>query len=45
VTDTPELAQRELDRGARVVTCADDHFLLVHGLRDAYRQYQQIKIR
>ncbi|MGB8011875.1 MAG: aldolase/citrate lyase family protein [Terriglobales bacterium] len=45
VTETPEQAQRELDRGARMVTCADDHFLLVHGLRDAYRQFQQIKIR
>lgn len=45
VTQTPELAQQELDRGARMVTCADDHFLLVHGLRDAYRQFEQLKIR
>jgi 4-hydroxy-2-oxoheptanedioate aldolase len=45
VTETPELAQTELDRGARMVTCADDHFLLAHGLRDAYRQFENIKIR
>jgi 4-hydroxy-2-oxoheptanedioate aldolase len=44
VTETPEVAQLELDRGARMVTCADDHFLLVHGLRDAYRQFENIKI-
>jgi 4-hydroxy-2-oxoheptanedioate aldolase len=45
VTQTPELAQQELDRGARMVTCADDHFLLVHGLRDAYQQFQDLRIR
>src|SRR5271170_776040 len=33
VTPTPESAQIELDRGARMVTCADDHFLLVQGLQ------------
>lgn len=44
VTDTPELAQLELDRGARMVTCADDHFLLVQGLQNAYRQFDKIKI-
>ena len=44
VTDTPELAQLELDRGARMVTCADDHFLLVHGMQDAYRQFKDIRI-
>jgi len=45
VTGTPEAAQAELDRGARMVTCADDHFLLVHGLQDAYRQFEQIRVR
>ncbi len=44
VTETPEAAQRELDRGARMVTCADDHFLLVHGLQNAFRQFENIKI-
>ena len=42
VTETPESAQRELDRGARMITCADDHFLLVRGLQEAYRQFQTI---
>jgi 4-hydroxy-2-oxoheptanedioate aldolase len=45
VTETPEVAQLELDRGARMVTCADDHFLLAHGMRDAYRQFENIKVR
>jgi 4-hydroxy-2-oxoheptanedioate aldolase len=45
VTETPESAQRELDRGARMVTCADDHFLLVKGMQDAYRQFEGISIR
>lgn len=45
VTETPETAQKELDRGARMVTCADDHFLLVRGLQDAYRKFESIGIR
>ena len=45
VTETPDLAQLELDRGARMVTCADDHFLLVRGLQHASRQFQNIGIR
>jgi 4-hydroxy-2-oxoheptanedioate aldolase len=45
VTETPEAAQFELDRGARMVTCANDHFLLVRGLEDAYRDFQNIGIQ
>lgn len=45
VTDTPETAQKELDRGARIVTCADDHFLLVRGLQEASRRFDDIAIR
>jgi len=45
VTETPEVAQTEIDRGARIVTCADDHFLLAHGLRDAYQRYEHLKVR
>jgi 4-hydroxy-2-oxoheptanedioate aldolase len=45
VTETPESAQAELNRGARMVTCADDHFLLVKGLQDAYRRFEGISIR
>jgi 4-hydroxy-2-oxoheptanedioate aldolase len=44
VTSTPETAQKELDRGARMITCADDHFLLVKGLQDAWQQFQHLKI-
>lgn len=45
VTETPEAAQLELDRGARMVTCANDHHLLVRGLQDAYLQFETIRIR
>jgi 2-keto-3-deoxy-L-rhamnonate aldolase RhmA len=45
VTSTPESAQLEIDRGARMVTVANDHFLLVHGLRDAYRHFEDLKIK
>jgi 2-keto-3-deoxy-L-rhamnonate aldolase RhmA len=44
VTDTPAVAQVELNRGARMVTCADDHFLLVHGLQSAYQQFEKVKV-
>jgi hypothetical protein len=27
------------------VTCADDHFLLVKGLQDAFRRFEGISIR
>lgn len=45
VTETPEAAQAEIDRGARMVTCADDHFLLVRGLQQAYEEFQGIAIK
>jgi 4-hydroxy-2-oxoheptanedioate aldolase len=44
VTETPEVAQIELNRGARMITCANDHFLLVDGLKDAYRDFKEIGI-
>jgi 4-hydroxy-2-oxoheptanedioate aldolase len=44
VTRTPEAAQREVDRGARMVTCADDHFLLVHGLQNAGKNFAGVNI-
>lgn len=44
VTDTPEMAQLELNRGARLITCADDHFLLVQGLQRAYREFENLKL-
>jgi 2-keto-3-deoxy-L-rhamnonate aldolase RhmA len=45
VTDTPEAAQKELDRGAQMVTCGNDHFFLVRGLQEAYRRFENIGIR
>lgn len=44
VTTTPESAQTELARGARMITCADDHFLLVKGLQDALHQFRHVHI-
>lgn len=45
VTETPEAAQNVMDRGARMVTCANDHFLLVEGLRRAYREFEKLEIK
>lgn len=45
VTRTPEEACKEMDRGARMITCADDHFLLVRGLEQAYRAFESVTMR
>lgn len=45
VTESPETAQFELDRGARMVTCANDHLMLVQGMREAYHEFQKIGIQ
>ena len=45
VTNTADAAQKALDRGARMVTCANDHFLLVHGLQAARQVYGNIRIK
>ena len=42
-TNTPEAAQEALDRGKRMVTCANDHFLLVDGLRKAGLEISLVK--
>jgi 4-hydroxy-2-oxoheptanedioate aldolase len=42
---TPEAAQRALDRGARLLTTANDHVLIVKGLQDAIKGYQGLRIR
>ena len=44
ITSTPESAQEEINRGARMVTCADDHFLLIQGLQDAARRFENLEI-
>jgi 4-hydroxy-2-oxoheptanedioate aldolase len=43
-TSSAAAAQQALDRGARMVTCANDHFLLVDGLRNAYHEFAGISI-
>ncbi|HLV86243.1 MAG TPA: aldolase/citrate lyase family protein [Candidatus Sulfotelmatobacter sp.] len=45
VTVTPESAQTEIDRGARMVTCADDHFVLVQGMQQAASRFASLAIR
>ncbi len=45
VTGTIEAAQDAVDRGARMITCANDHFLLVHGLQNAYREFAKVGVR
>lgn len=44
-TSSPAAAQAALDRGARMVTCGNDHFLLVDGLRNAYREFSGLRVR
>jgi 4-hydroxy-2-oxoheptanedioate aldolase len=44
-TGTPEAAQRALDMGARMVTAGGDHHALVNGLKNSFRQFEQIAIR
>ena len=44
VTDTPEAAQRALERGARMVTCFNDHFALVYGLQKARQDFGSLAI-
>jgi 2-keto-3-deoxy-L-rhamnonate aldolase RhmA len=43
-TGTPEAAQKLLERGARMITCAGDHGLLVSGLVDAGRRFSQLHL-
>jgi len=45
ITMTPESAQEEMNRGARMITCADDHFLLVQGLKESARRFENVKIQ
>jgi 4-hydroxy-2-oxoheptanedioate aldolase len=45
VTETPEAAQNAADRGARMITCANDHFLLVRGLQEAFREFEKVDVR
>lgn len=44
-TGTPEAAQRALDMGARMVTAGGDHFSLVNGLKNSFKQFECIGIK
>lgn len=44
-TGTPADAQRVLDRGGRMITAGGDHFLLVNGFRESWKQFQNVSIR
>jgi 4-hydroxy-2-oxoheptanedioate aldolase len=44
-TGTPQAAQSALDRGARMVTCGNDHAFLVHGFRNASSEFGNLRIR
>jgi len=42
---TPEAAQRALDRGARLLTTAHDHVVMVNGLQSAFKNSEGLTIR
>lgn len=44
-TGSPEAAQKLIDRGARMITCAGDHGLLVNGFRNAIREVAGVGVR
>ena len=44
-TDSPQEAQAMLERGARLITAANDHSLLVDGFREARMRFREIGIR
>ena len=44
-TGSPEAAQAALDRGARMITCGNDHVFLVEGFQAAYKAFSHIGIR
>ncbi len=45
MTPTPEDAEVEIDRGARMVTCIDDYSLVVTGFRNALARFGQVNNR
>lgn len=44
-TGTPEIAQRMLDRGARMITGGADHIFLVQGYMDSFARFSKVQIR
>jgi 4-hydroxy-2-oxoheptanedioate aldolase len=43
VVSSPEIAQRYVDMGARLINCGSDHGCLVRGLKKAFEDYQPVK--
>lgn len=43
-TGSPEIAQRMLDRGARMITGGADHWFLVRGFQESFRQFSTVRI-
>jgi 4-hydroxy-2-oxoheptanedioate aldolase len=43
-TASPEIAQKMIDRGARMVTCGGDHGFLVNGFINARRDYAGLRV-
>jgi 4-hydroxy-2-oxoheptanedioate aldolase len=44
-TATSEKAQRVLDLGGRMIVAGGDHFALVNGLRDSFREFSSVTIQ
>lgn len=44
-TGSPESAQKALDRGARLITCGNDHVFLVRGFQNAVKEFGDLKIK
>jgi 4-hydroxy-2-oxoheptanedioate aldolase len=42
---TPEAAQREIDRGAQMVTCGADHVFLVQGFQNSFERFKTLHAR
>lgn len=45
ITGTPEVAQKMIDRGARMVTCGADQWWLMNGAKKAYSDYSNLTVR
>lgn len=43
-TATPEIAQRMIARGARMVTGGGDHGMLVNGFQESFRKFQSVRV-
>jgi 4-hydroxy-2-oxoheptanedioate aldolase len=44
-TGSPAVAQKMIDRGARMITCGGDHGFLVNGFVNAKREFADLRVR